>query len=94
MSPVIPPATVPRRRWPMFVLCLAVLAGLATVVVVKSCPPTPAPAGRPADDPIPWSWRSHLPPPDAAPPVVVAPALPAPVLPAPAAPVDVKAGPK
>lgn len=62
----------------MFVLCLAILAGLATVVVVKSCPPTPAPAGKPAE---------------AAPPVVVAPA-PAPALPAPVAPVDAKADPK
>ena len=64
MSPATPPATVPRRRWPLFVLCLAILAGLATVVVVKSCPPTPAPAGKPAE---------------ATPPVVVAPAPVAPV---------------
>lgn len=80
MSPATPPTTVSRRRWPLFVLCLAVLAGLATVVIVKSCPPTPAPAGKPAE---------------AAPPVVVAPApAPAPALPAPAAPVDAKADPK
>ena len=78
MSPVTPPTTVPRRRWPLFVLCLAILAGLATVVVVKSCPPTPAPAGKPAE---------------ASPPVVVAPA-PTPALPAPVGPVDVKADPK
>ena len=37
----------------MFVLCLAVLAGLAAVVVVKSCPPTPAPAGKPVPDDMP-----------------------------------------
>jgi hypothetical protein len=83
MSPATPPATVPRRRWPLFVLCLAILAGLATVVVVKSCPPTPAPAGKPAE---------------ATPPVSAAPApvpvLPVPVLPVPVAPVDVKADPK
>ena len=78
MPPATPPATVTRRRWPLFALCLAILAGLATVVVVKSCPPTPAPAGKPAE---------------AAPPVVVAPA-PAPALPAPVAPVDAKADPK
>ena len=79
MSPATSPATVSRRRWPLFVLCLAVLAGLATVVVVKSCPPTPAPAGKPK-------------PAEAAPPVVVVPA-PAPV-PTPVAPADVKADPK
>lgn len=84
MPPTTPPATVTRRRWPLFVLCLAILAGLATVVVVKSCPPTPAPAGRPVPDM----------------PVVVSPAeaklrsaADAPP-PAPVAPVDVKADPE
>ena len=82
MSPATPPATVSRRRWPLFVMCLVILAGLAVVLAMQLCPPTPAHAGKPAD---------------AAPPVVVAPApaLPAlPTLPAPAAPVDVKADPK
>ena len=62
----------------MFVMCLVILAGLAVVLAMQLCPPTPAPAGKPAE---------------AAPPVVVAPA-PAPVLPAPVAPVDAKADPK
>ena len=78
MSPATPPATVSRRRWPLFVMCLVILAGLAVVLAMQLCPPTPAPAGKPAE---------------AAPPVVVAPA-PAPALPAPAAPVDAKADPK
>ena len=87
------PSPKSSRQWPWFLAVLALLAAIVVVVVVKACPPTPAPAGKPADDPIPWSWRSHLPPPDAAPPVVVAPA-PVPALPAPVAPVDVKADPK
>ena len=66
------------RRWPWFLAVLALLAAIVVVVVVKACPPTPAPAGKPAE---------------VAPPVVVAPAPVLP-LPAPVAPVDVKADPK
>ena len=56
------------RQWPWFLAVLALLAAIVVVVVVKACPPTPAPAGKPAE---------------VAPPVVVAPApvLPAPVAP-------------
>jgi hypothetical protein len=72
------PSPNSSRQWPWFLAVLALLAAIVVVVVVKACPPTPAPAGKPAE---------------ATPPVVVAPAH-VPALPAPAAPVDVKADPK
>lgn len=41
------------RTWPLIVLCVAVIAALAVALLVKSCPPTPAPAGKPAPVEVP-----------------------------------------
>lgn len=65
----------PRRTWPLLVLCSAIIAAIVVVVMVKSCPPTPAPAGKPAE---------------VAKPVDVAPA-PVPAAPAPESKPDAKA---
>ena len=41
------------RTWPFIVLCIAVIVALVVALLVKSCPPTPAPAGKPAPVEVP-----------------------------------------
>ena len=83
MSPNLPhsPTRPQRRVWPIVVLCLAVVAGIVAVVLVKTCPPTPIPAGHPAPAEAPVVDAKAEPVPEAskalAPIVVEVPPAPA-----------------
>ena len=101
MSPVIPsPSKSSRRGWVVFLLCALVILGVAAMLIVKACPPVPAPAGKPVDDAPVVVKPAEAKPVDApapAPAPVVVPAVePAPALesPAPVIVVPAKAGPK
>ena len=89
MSPVIPsPSKSSRRGWVVFLLCALVILGVAAMLIVKACPPVPAPAGKPVDD-APVVVKPADAPAPAPAPVVVPAVEPAPVIVVPA-----KAGPK
>ncbi len=103
MSPVLPsPSKSSRRGWVVFLLCALVILGVAAMLIVKACPPVPAPAGKPVDD-VPVIVKPadakpvDAPAPAPAPAPAVVPAVePAPALesPAPVIVVPAKAGPK
>lgn len=97
MSPVIPsPSKSSRRGWVVFLLCLAVILGVAITLIVKACPPVPAPAGKPDDAPVvvkPAEVKPVDAPAPAPAPVPAVEPAPALELPAPVIVVPAKAGP-
>lgn len=96
MSPVIPsPSKSSRRGWVVFLLCALVILGVAAMLIVKACPPVPAPAGKPDDAPVVVK-PAEAKPVDAPAPAPAIAVEPAPALesPAPVIVVPAKAGPK
>lgn len=79
MSPERPPSTSPtppRRKWPIYALCFALIVGFVVVILVKACPPVPVPAGKPAPVEAPVDVKAAPVPEDskAAAPVAASPA--------------------